>query len=183
MMIEATTASLTLAGLTLVLYAFLDLIGINIVYLIKYVVSSEVRRRRCEVKEFIELVLPQRLNIIYNVLLGIRKPDNVPLPTVILNFREAERPGGKYFLGVIVLDIPKMSVKDLIPVLDHELIHYIQDLEGMTGSRQYLEGMAMYVELKLHHAIRGYRRELIYFLRYKDKEPLKYVYGADPDIL
>lgn len=168
---EVITESLVLVGLTLVLYAFLDLVGINILYLVKYVVSNEVRLRRREVKEFIELILPQRLNIIYNVLLGIKKPDNVPLPTVILNFREAKRPGGKYLLGVIILDIPKANIKDLIPVLDHELVHYIQDLESMTGSRQYLEGMAMYVELKLHHTIRGYSRELIYFLRYRDKEP------------
>ncbi len=159
---------IVLIGLILIIYASLDLVGINLLYLIKYLISSDVRRRRSEVREYIEKVLPQRLNLIYNVLLGIRAPDSITPPTTWLMFRESEKPGGKYVwgLGIISLDVPKNEPEDLIPVLDHELTHYVQDVEGLKGPRPYLEGMATYVELRLHGKIRGYRYELRRYLKY-----------------
>jgi len=160
--IKVITESLVLVGLALVLYASLDLVGINILYLVKYVVSNEVRLRRRKVKEFIEEVLPQRLNIIYNLLLGTKASSNLTLPTIWLAFRESEKPGGKYVwgLGLILLDIPKNRLGDIIPVLDHELTHYIQDVEGIQGPRWYLEAIASLTEFKLHGRVRGYINEL-----------------------
>lgn len=165
--IKVITESLVLIGLALVLYASLDLVGINILYLVKYVVSNEVRCRRRKVKEFIEEVLSQRLNLIYDTLLSTRAPSNLVLPTIWLAFRESEKPGGRYVwgLGVIILDIPKNKLEDLIPVLDHELTHYVQDIEGVEEPRSYLEGMATYVELRLHGKIRGYQYELRRYLK------------------
>ena len=160
--IKVITESLVLAGLALVLYAFLDLVGINIVYLARYVISDEVRLRRHIVKEFIEEVLPQRLNIIYNLLLGTRASSNLTLPTIWLMFRESEGPGGRYVwgLGLILLDIPKNRLRDIIPVLDHELTHFIQDIEGIQGPKWYLEAIASLIEFKLHGRVRGYVNEL-----------------------
>ena len=165
--IKVITESLVLVGLALVLYASLDLVGINIIYLIRYVVSNEVRCRRRKVKEFIEEVLSQRLNLIYDTLLSTRAPSNLVLPTIWLAFRESEKPGGRYVwgLGVIILDIPKIRLEDIIPVLDHELVHYVQDVEGFRGPKWYLEGMAAYIELELHNKVRGYYRELMDYLK------------------
>jgi len=160
--VKVVTGSLVLVGLVLVLYASPDLIGINIVYLARYVVSGEVRFRRRIVKEFINEALPQRLNIIYNLLLGTRASSNLTLPTIWLMFRESEGPGGRYVwgLGLILLDIPKNRLGDIIPVLDQELTHYIQDVEGIQGPRWYLEAIASLIEFKLHGRVRGYVNEL-----------------------
>ncbi len=106
---------IALIGLTLIIYAFLDLIGINLLYIFKYLISDDVRRRRREVREFIERILSQRLNLIYNVLFSTPAPSNLALPTVWLMLRESSKPGGKYVwgLGIILLDIPKNRSEDL----------------------------------------------------------------------
>ena len=150
-----------LIGLLLITYAFLDLIGINIFYAVK-LLNSKVRKRRKEFSEFIRDIINERLNLVLRTLNISTSSSDIGVPKVILNLRESRRPGGRYFWGlhIITIDIPKGSYTKILPVLDHELTHYVQDILNIKGPKWYIEGMAIYVELRLHGQIRGYYNEL-----------------------
>ena len=156
-------------GATLTTYSLINLmgIGIDLLYIVRYLLNPKVRQRRREVKRFIYGAIEDRISLILKIL-GINNTynSNIGTPKVFLNLREADRPGGRYFWGhyLITLDVPK-KLKDILPVLDHELVHYVQDVLNVVGPRWYLEGMASCVELKLHGKSRGYVKELHKFMK------------------
>jgi len=124
--------------------------------------NPKVRKRRKEFSEFIRDIINERLNLVLKTLNISTSSSDIEVPKVILNLRESRRPGGRYFWGIhiITIDIPKGSYTKILPVLDHELTHYIQDIEGVRGPKWYLEAIATLTEFKLHGIVRGYVNEL-----------------------
>ena len=103
-------------------------------------------------------------------ILGIDHLLDGVAPIIKLNLREADSVGARYVYGkhLILIDVPKTCrVEDLLPSLDHELVHFLQDnVLGLSprAPRFVVEGMASLVELLLHGKIRGYEKELLAYI-------------------
>ena len=168
-MIELLIAALELLGLALVLYSSLQLLGIDPIYVLKLGVSRRSRLCREQLYRCLEKVVPRRLQLVAEIL-GVDHLLDGATPSIKLNLRESKNVGGKYVWGrkIIRIDVPKTCrVEDLLPSLDHELVHFLQDAVLRLDpkmSKFVVEGMASLVELLLHGEVRGYRKELLEYI-------------------
>ena len=153
------------------MYYCLQLLGVDVFYAARLLVSRDMRARRRLMQGWARRVL---MGYVYTAarLVGV----DAPRPCrVRLRFmlRRSCRPGGRYFWGrmLVVVDEP-CRLRDLLPVLAHEAAHLVQDVAGLRDRpRWLLEGMAAAVELYfLRHVpgyrLRGYTAELLRWLGY-----------------
>ena len=159
---------LELVGCLLIVYGVFGLLGVDLVYVVRLVLSKRERRWYERVRAYVCDVLPYRVGLVTE-LLGVDPV--VEPPRAVLRPRKAGRPGGLYVwsLKAVVVDVPR-RLEDILPVLDHELVHHLQNvvlgLRPWNAPTWLLEGMAAAVELALYGRVRGYEKHLSKYLEY-----------------